>query len=220
MKKLISTLVLLGSLTSAFAQTGIQDPQDLLGELDGFVDAKEFSSAFKVQDSVVLESQDCTIYNDGNGSYMDCTTEEESKSVIEVDTQYALLSDNFAIVKNVYERYDKNPVRFWLHMQKQNIFSSLHSNGLVKSKMNNGFVRLERLIPTTFEVQGQSLAAQKLEISVVMITDDGSEIAFPFYAIVAKGLPFMGQVAEMGLEMEIDGHILPPTMKVIDFQKN
>ena len=221
MKKLVSVLVLLGSLTSgAFAQTGIQDPQNLLGTLDSFVDAKEFSKTFNVNDSVTLESQECTIYNDGNGSYMDCMTEEESKSVIEVDTQYALLNDNFALVRNVYERYDRNPVRFWLHMQKQNIFSSLHTNGLVKSKMNNSFARLERLIPTTFDVQGQSLKAQKLEISVVMIADDGTEIPFPFYVIVAKGLPFMGQVAEMGLEMEIDGHILPPTMKVIDFQKN
>lgn len=221
MKKLVSTLVLLGTVaTSAFAQTGIQDPQNLLGTLDGFVDAKEFSQAFKAHDSIVLESQECTIYNDGNGSYMDCMTEEESKSVIEVDTQYALLNDNFAIVKNVYERYDRNPVRFWLHMQKQNIFASLQANGLAKSNMNNGYVRLERLVPTTFEVLGQSLKAQKLEISVVMIADDGTEIPFPFYVIVAKGLPFMGQVAEMGLEMEIDGHILPPAMKVIDFQKN
>lgn len=221
MKKLVSALVLFGTLTSAaYAQVvTIQDPKNLLLDIDKFVDAQEFANAFKPFDSIVTETKECSVYNDGNGSYMECDGDEEEKWIAETGSDYALLNDNMAFLKSIYEKYDRNPVRFWFHMQKQNLLKSIQNYGLVKSNVSSGYIKLEALTPTTFVVQGASHQALRLDISFIIVSDDGSEYPLPMYVIVAKGLPFMGQIAEFGVEMEIDGHILPPTMKVIDAKK-
>lgn len=221
MKKLVSVFFLMATLTSnAMGQGLIQDPNNLLGDIDQFVDAQSFSDAFKINDSVTLLNQTCTLYNDGNGSYMECDSDYEDKTVIESTGDYALLNNNLAVLKSVYEKYDRNPVRFWFHTQKANLVQSFTKQGLVKSNITDSFLRLEKLTQTIFEVEGDNYDALKLNISFVMIADDGSEVIFPVYAIVARGLPFLGQVAEVGIDMEIDGHIFPPTMKIVEAQKN
>lgn len=222
LSKVLSTVLVIGTLsTQAFSQIShIKDPKNILGQLDAFVDARSFSDEFKVFDFVDLEEKQCTIYNDGSGndSTMECESNIDTKEVKEVNVDYALLQGNLAVLKSTYEKYDRNPVRFWLSINNNKFSNSLSNMGLVNKNSSQGEISVESITYGEYDVNGKHDAA-KVEFLVTMIGDDGSTLGFPFYLIVSKDLPFLGQIAEFGFDLEIDGHKLPPVMKVIDYSK-
>jgi len=222
LSKVLSTVLVIGTLsTQAFSQNSpIKDPKNILGQLDAFVEARSFSDEFKVFDFVDLEEKQCTIYNDGSGndSTMECESNFDIKQIKEVNTDYALLQDNLAVLKSTYEKYDRNPVRFWLSMNKNKLSNSLSNMGLVNKNSNQGEIAVESITYGEYDVNGKHDAA-KVEFLVTIANDDGSIFEFPFYIIVSKDLPFLGQITEFGFDLEIDGHKLPPVMKVVDYSK-
>lgn len=217
--KMILTLLAALSTLSAPAIGQVKDPYNLMGQIDAFVDAKEFNQAFVKKDSATIETQECVIYSDGDNSYMECEVEEEKQKVVSVTSNYALFQNNFALLKTVYEKNKRNPLRFWLENTKANLAKQVKKSGFVGAKANEGYLRLDSVARTSFQVNGVH-DALRVDMSMVMIADDGAEIPLPMYMIVAKGLPFTAQIAQVGLELEINGLKFPPLMKVIDYKKN
>ena len=222
LSKVLSTVLVIGTLsTQAFSQNShIKDPNNILGQLDSFVAARTFSDEFKVFDFVDLEEKQCTIYNDGSGndSIMECESSIDTKEIKEVNADYALLQDNLAVLKFTYEKYDRNPVRFWLSKNQSKLSSSLTSMGLVDKSSNQSEISIESITFGEYDINGKHDAA-KVEFLVTIVGDDGSVFEFPFYIVVTKDLPFLGQITEFGFDLEIDGHKLPPVLKVTDYSK-
>lgn len=195
----------------ALAQT-VTDPQNYLGQIDQFVAARDFHQEFIVGDLIETEETECEIEVDQNGqSEFFCSSFEESKEIVEVGSNYAVMSDGMAFVKELYERYDRSAIRYFLR-EKAHLMAAIAGESL------NGDLEYVLTGLTPSNILGSD--ALRLEMLVTISDNDGYQFAIPMYVLVARDLPFMGQVAEAGLLWEIDGKVLPPSYKVIGFIKN
>ncbi|MAZ48650.1 MAG: hypothetical protein CME65_08800 [Halobacteriovoraceae bacterium] len=208
MKTLLIMTVLFTQVS--FAQTVI-DPQGFLKQIDQFIPARGFHQEFQVGDMIQTEETECEIEVDENGqSSQYCSGFEGSKEVIEVGANYAVMDDGMAYVKELYDRYNRSAVRYFLR-EKAHLIAKMAGENLTE----NFEYHLTSLTPTS--ILGSE--ALRLEMAIIFSDDNGNQFGIPMFIVIAKDLPFMGQVAQAGLLLEINGQKLPPSYEVIGYTK-
>lgn len=194
---------------SVFAAVSINDPSDLLGTIDNYINSYNFDSAFSVGDKAWYSDQDCTFIKDVAGNYSaDCKPSVTTLQEVVLKTPIEVIIGNFIITKDQFNQIRGNFLRYYL----ENSFNALD--------INSASVQMEKIQFETVNVQGKMVQAIRAFYSInICRMIRGEELCFllPQEMLLGRNIPAVAQMLE-----HIYVRIVPvniPVSKIQDFQR-
>lgn len=196
MKTLILTAVLSFSFSNISQAMTLEDPSNIMDEVNWFKEGRSFKSEFKLGDEITTETNSCWSEQDDNADQVNnCETEIKVLRVTSVTDDSAILDGHYGITKDTYIGLNKNPLNLLI---KMNEFQS----ALATNKMLEG-ESIMRLDSYTEAFSGK-LGVNTMTVKFTMISQgDDYRFEFPMYVVIAQGLPFAGQIAEFSYDQEL-----------------